>query len=341
MVFMRRLLLVAALVLMAVPGALAQSPSYAAVHAADGTTLASASGAEYDFPEDGSIVHVGAAQRPGAGIQLDDVVLFGGRLRAVRVRTPDRGFAGLAVEGLIVDGTPVAVGSNTVVALPGIGYLVAAQAAVVDGSTAAVGLRVHTLAPIAGLPTGTEVLIGPSGAQVGESAAPSTSGAISVLGFSLTANGLVRVTRAGYPLGVRGKITACPFTPGSTHSPFAPPANLESDNAVDINVAVGTAVLAVADGVIGSQIGSLNSTDPRMQGSRLHLNTPTSQYYYAHLSRIDVSPGQFVRAGQQVGLSGSAAGVAHLHFAQDVGNPADTIGESSACPFFVQYDEAW
>ena len=38
---------------------------------------------------------------------------------------------------------------------------------------------------------------------------------------------------------------------------------------------------------------------------------------------------------------GSAAGVAHLHFAQDGGNPADTIGDHAACPYFTQYYEPW
>jgi murein DD-endopeptidase MepM/ murein hydrolase activator NlpD len=162
-----------------------------------------------------------------------------------------------------------------------------------------------------------------------------------VLGFSLGGDGFVEAAAVGYPLAIRGVISACPFTPGSWHSPFVSPNNLESDDAVDIDVPVGTPVLAVADGVIGLQIGSLHSADPRMQGLRVHLDTPGHRYYYAHLSRIDVVAGQRVAAGQQLGLSGSAAGLAHLHFAQDGDNPAVTIGEPAACPFFVQYDEAW
>jgi murein DD-endopeptidase MepM/ murein hydrolase activator NlpD len=133
----------------------------------------------------------------------------------------------------------------------------------------------------------------------------------------------------------------CPFVSGSTHSAFVAPNNLASDNAVDISVPVGTPVYAVADGVMGPQIGALDSSDPRMAGLRVHLNAPGVQFYYAHLSEIDVVPGQFVQAGQQLGLSGSANGAGHLHFAQDVGNPAETVGALGACPFYQSYSEPW
>jgi hypothetical protein len=93
--------------------------------------------------------------------------------------------------------------------------------------------------------------------------------------------------------------------------------------------------------VIGPQIGPLDSTDPRMVGLRVHLNTPGVQFYYAHLSELDVVPGQYVQAGQQIGLSGEANGAAHLHFAQDVGNPAETVGALGACPFYQSYAEPW
>ena len=50
--------------------------------------------------------------------------------------------------------------------------------------------------------------------------------------------------------------------------------NWESCNALDISCTIGTPVLAVEDGLIGSQIGPLDSTDPHLLGLRLHLVAP-------------------------------------------------------------------
>jgi murein DD-endopeptidase MepM/ murein hydrolase activator NlpD len=331
-----------ALVALTAPAAARAAPSYVEVRDPTGRTIATGIGAAYDYPEDGSVVHVGGASQTATGIELSNVVLLDGRVRADTIDVPAHGFAGLRVDGLVVDDTTVDVSApNTIAAVPGAGYLVAAQAAIDGANQAAVGLRIHLLATSGSLPSGTELLIAPSGARTDQPSAELGSTPISVLGFSLGADGFVQGAPVGYPLAARGVISACPFTPGSSHSAFVPPNNLESDDAVDIDVPVGTPVLAVADGVIGPQIGSLHSANPRMQGLRVHLDTPTHRYYYAHLSRIDVVAGQHVTAGQQLGLSGSAAGLAHLHFAQDGGNPAVTIGEPTACPFFVQYDEAW
>jgi murein DD-endopeptidase MepM/ murein hydrolase activator NlpD len=311
------------------------------VRDADGGIVASATGSTFDFPEDGLVAHVGGAAQTASGVELTNVVLLGGRIRADRIDVPTRGFAGLQVGGLVVDGVSKPVKPDTLAMIPGVGYLIAAQEATAGAQQGAVGLRLHLLAQANGLAAGTEILVAPSGARVLQSPPASAPAQVSVLGFTFGPDMVVGSTPLGYPLAAHGVISACPFTPGSTHSPFVPPANLESDDAIDINVAIGTPILAVADGVIGSQIGSLNSADPHMQGLRLHLDTQGHRYYYAHLSRIDVLPGQQVVAGQQLGLSGSAAGVAHLHFAQDGGNPAATIGEALTCPFFAQYDEPW
>lgn len=126
----------------------------------------------------------------------------------------------------------------------------------------------------------------------------------------------------GYPLAVKGQIIGVPYQ--GTHLLYG---NWESDNAVDITADTGTPVLAVRDGVIGSQIGPLDTGgDPRLLGLRLHLKTAVNEWYYAHLSRLDVKAGQNVREGQQLGLSGSANGVEHLHFAQEHGDPGVTVG---------------
>lgn len=125
-----------------------------------------------------------------------------------------------------------------------------------------------------------------------------------------------------YPLAVHGQLIGVPYV--GTHLLYG---NWESDNAIDIAVDTGTPVLAVDDGVIGSQIGPLQTGgDPRLLGLRLHLKTATNEWYYAHLSHLDVSAGQHVRQGQRLGLSGSANGVEHLHLASQHSDPAPLIG---------------
>lgn len=105
--------------------------------------------------------------------------------------------------------------------------------------------------------------------------------------------------------------------------------NWESCNALDISCPIGTPVLAVESGTIGPQIGALDATDPHLLGLRLHLDSPHMDYYYAHLSRLDVRAGQQVAQGQQLGLSGSANGSPHLHFAAHHGDPGLLIGSPS------------
>jgi murein DD-endopeptidase MepM/ murein hydrolase activator NlpD len=192
---------------------------------------------------------------------------------------------------------------------------------------------VHDASGLGDGPEGGDILVGvPLGGSPGE---------------SVLALGSARAAQAepgngySYPLALQGVVVGCPFVPGSTHSPYAPPHNLESHNAVDLAVPVGTPVLAVADGTIGSLLGPLDSADPHLAGLRVHLDTPTEHFYYAHLSQIDVTPGEPVHKGQVIGLSGEAAGVAHLHFAEEFGDPAQTIGEGAACRRRPHPPEPW
>jgi murein DD-endopeptidase MepM/ murein hydrolase activator NlpD len=128
----------------------------------------------------------------------------------------------------------------------------------------------------------------------------------------------------GYPLAKVGKVIGVPYQ--GTHTMYG---NWESDNAVDIAAPIGTPVYATQAGVIGSQIGPLNSSDPHLLGQRLHLVTHGNEWYYAHLSKIVVKPGERVQPGQLLGYSGSANGVAHLHIASKAGSPlALTRGSS-------------
>jgi murein DD-endopeptidase MepM/ murein hydrolase activator NlpD len=80
---------------------------------------------------------------------------------------------------------------------------------------------------------------------------------------------------------------------------------------VDISARTGTPVKAAADGIVlradwGGAYGRLVIVD---HGGGM-------QTYYAHLSRVDVIPGQEIRRGQIVGASGATGRVTspHLHY---------------------------
>jgi len=101
----------------------------------------------------------------------------------------------------------------------------------------------------------------------------------------------------------------------------------------DYGAAIGTPVRSVGDGVVqfaGEQNGFGNVVIVR------HNNT--DETLYAHLSRIDVRPGQHVNQGQHVGavgMTGWATGP-HLHFEFRVNgvhkNPSDIAKHSDALP---------
>jgi murein DD-endopeptidase MepM/ murein hydrolase activator NlpD len=132
-----------------------------------------------------------------------------------------------------------------------------------------------------------------------------------------------------YPLGGQAKLIGYPYQ--GSHLLFG---NWESDNAVDLAIPVGTPVYAVAAGTIGWQFGPLASGDPHLQGQRLHLVTADDEYYYAHLSAIVVYPGQTVQAGQLLGYSGEANGVAHLHLGERATDPAEHAGTAGQQRWF-------
>jgi murein DD-endopeptidase MepM/ murein hydrolase activator NlpD len=91
---------------------------------------------------------------------------------------------------------------------------------------------------------------------------------------------------------------------------------------IDYAVGTGTPVKAVADGTV---LGIVN-TFTGSGGKMIFLSFPSGHTAdYLHLSRIDVQPGQEVKQGQVLGLSGgsglgSMTGYgAHLHFSFRVG----------------------
>jgi murein DD-endopeptidase MepM/ murein hydrolase activator NlpD len=119
--------------------------------------------------------------------------------------------------------------------------------------------------------------------------------------------------------GTEGKIIGTPYH--GTHTV----GNWESDNAIDEAIPVGTPVRSPFDGVIGGQIGSLGSSNPRMAGLRVHVEGRGNEAYLAHLSKLLVHAGQRVHRGQILGYSGSANGTPHLHEALQHGNPRTIV----------------
>ena len=108
-------------------------------------------------------------------------------------------------------------------------------------------------------------------------------------------------------------LTLVPPVDGPVDRPFDPPARPwgPGHRGVDYRVPPGTPVRAAGDGVVGfagGVAGGLHVAVDHAGGLR------TS---YAYLGRIDVRPGQHVRAGDVVGLSGGTgpghgAGVVHF-----------------------------
>lgn len=91
---------------------------------------------------------------------------------------------------------------------------------------------------------------------------------------------------------------------------------------VDYAVATGTPVKAVADGTVINIVNTFTGSGGKM----IFLSFPSGHTAdYLHLSRIDVQPGQAVKQGQVLGLSGgsglgSMTGYGpHLHFSFRVG----------------------
>jgi murein DD-endopeptidase MepM/ murein hydrolase activator NlpD len=85
-------------------------------------------------------------------------------------------------------------------------------------------------------------------------------------------------------------------------------------NAVDIGAPVGTPIVAAADGVVIAA-KSTNAWNGGYGGMIIIKHTNGSQSLYAHMSRLDVNPGETVSQGEQIGLSGNTGRSTgpHLH----------------------------
>ena len=87
--------------------------------------------------------------------------------------------------------------------------------------------------------------------------------------------------------------------------------NWRAHNGVDYGAPSGTAVRSVGDGVVESA-GRQNGYGNVVQ----LMHSSGKSTLYAHLSRIDVRPGQRVEQGQRIGAVGATGWATgpHLHF---------------------------
>lgn len=130
-----------------------------------------------------------------------------------------------------------------------------------------------------------------------------------------------------------------PAQPGGTHDPkfnlLHGSYNWQSIWAVDLGVPIGTPVYASFSGTI---VTVHSGQSGRFAGISVGLDSGRGlAAYYAHLSATDVRPGESVVAGQVIGRTGEADGVAHLHFALGRsyadGNPSNGL---NPLPFLAE-----
>ena len=346
-----------------VPG---QPASVAAESSAPGSASTGVADA-FVFPADGSLVRTGALSSSvstrdtgtvGAQAVGDvlGVTLFNGEVTAESAAARAKAFAagadalGSKVVNLVVLGTPVAATPNLRVALGDWGYLIVleqlVEAPVADGTRNARGvvnaLHVVLTADHAGLPAGTEILVGHAEAAASTQAElPTTTTPITTTEKPSRAPGAPAKPRK--PLPKPPEPGVLPQKPGSVFripptdvsAPLSPKgyvfpvygpssfadtyraarAGVIWHHGTDIFAPLGAPLLAVADGTVFS----VGWND--LGGYRLWLrDRQGNQFYYAHLSAFSplAVDGNEVKAGDVVGFvgaTGDAQGTPyHLHF---------------------------
>jgi len=155
---LRRLLIAVAVSLVVAP--VASATTVAEIIDQHGRVIAAAGTGRFDYPANGSLLHIGSSSVTATGVQLDDVSLLGGRIQALRVVVPRRAKSA-QVEGLFVDGHALRARVNRLIPLSAADYLISAQAAVGSGrKIGLVGLRLAIGQSGYGVPAGTQVLVG-------------------------------------------------------------------------------------------------------------------------------------------------------------------------------------
>ena len=140
---------------------------------------------------------------------------------------------------------------------------------------------------------------------------PSLQPANQTRGNSTSDSQVKQPTNVPSGLPVKGPIT----------SPFGMRAR-GMHNGTDFGVPIGTPVVAPADGVV-FQSGPAGNA-----GIMVSINSGSAQHKLMHLSQTKVSPGEKVKKGQVVGLSGNT-GLStgpHLHWSKHVASgPVDPM----------------
>lgn len=147
----------------------------------------------------------------------------------------------------------------------------------------------------------------------------SEAGAAGASGAEASPQARAAVFSGRSPTARAGKVIGTPHA--GTHTL----GNWQSDNAVDIAVPAGTPMVALQDGVV-VKVRKHPQGAGRFAGDQVTIRGRNgNEYFYAH-GVADVKPGQRVRRGQEIGVTGSANGVEHLHFGVERGDPRKIIG---------------
>ena len=364
---------------------------------------ANASGG-FAYPPDGSVLRVGASTatataQPGTSSSAEGSVralavsVFAGEVVAESVNVRAGAAAGTAgatgdvgtstITGLVVLGQAVTASPNVQVPLADwgtlelLGVTSATSDAPRSAESAVTGLRIRLITPHAGLPVGSEIVVGAVTARaVAQAVVPVTPGSGSVDGgrrstpAPVPATPRTPVPRRPSPTAPREPGRSIPGRPpelvrpapevaarfsqggyvfpifgpaafGNTFGAFRPDVSGKWHHGEDLVAPIGTPLLAVADGSIFS-VGWNN-----LGGWRLWLRDDGgNEFYYAHLSAYSplAVAGKRIKAGDVIGFVGDSgvSGVPHLHFEI---HPAELLqygydGVVAPYPFLVAWRRA-
>jgi murein DD-endopeptidase MepM/ murein hydrolase activator NlpD len=328
--------------------------------ALSGPPSRSSAAAAFAFPADGSVAQAASVSstvsaeggNASATVTVSGLSLFGGEVTVGSItakasarasaRSATGSTAGSAVSGLAVQGAAVASGPGTVALGDWGTATVLQQSGSTYGSRSARGynagvtaLHVHLNVAHAGLPAGTDVVVGytdvaaealppqPVGGTQDDSRRPikprvekkkpatqrqrSDRPVIPPV-RNIPTDVIPRLTASGYVFPIYGAVSF-------TNTFNAPRATTGWHHGEDIFAPLGAPVLAVADGIVYSVGWN------RLGGLRFWLqDTAGNEFYYAHLSAF--SPlainGAQVRAGDVIGFVGNTGDAEHtpyhLHF---------------------------